>query len=266
MNSWVLSSSPFLVSLFFIFFFCIKIPLSLCDEDTYESCSNMFNCGKLNNIGFPFWGDNRPNSCGYPGLKLNCQGSVATIKIMNVTYQVLGVNPDAQILKITREDFSTGICSPKFVNSTLDPSLLDLGIGFQNLTIVYGCDFSSLIPFLGQFNCQRNGFTRIKSGAYGPGECKVSVVVPVPVSVVVPVPAPVPVPVPVPVQSSPWTDIEIDQSKLEEAIREGFDVKWKVYTAACHNCTRSKGVCGYDLKRNQSTCYYSSPGTYTTCQ
>uniref|UniRef100_A0A7N2QZ66 non-specific serine/threonine protein kinase n=1 Tax=Quercus lobata TaxID=97700 RepID=A0A7N2QZ66_QUELO len=208
----------------------------------HESCSNLFNCGKLNNIGFPFWGDNRPNSCGYPGLKLNCQGSVATIKIMNVTYQVLDVNPKAQILKITREDFSTGICSPEFVNSTLDPSLLDFGIGLQNLTIVYGCDFS-FIPFpgLGQFNCQKNGFARINWGAYGPGECKESVVVPVPV------------------QFGPWTGIEIVQSKLEEAIREGFDVKWKVDTAACLNCTAYKGVCGYDLKRNQSTCYYSSP-------
>ncbi|XP_030952569.1 LEAF RUST 10 DISEASE-RESISTANCE LOCUS RECEPTOR-LIKE PROTEIN KINASE-like 1.3 isoform X3 [Quercus lobata] len=244
MNSWVLSSSPFLVSLFFIFFFVIKIPLSLCDEDMYESCSNTFNCGKLKKITFPFWGDNRPNSCGYPGLKLNCQGSVATIKIMNVTYQVLGVNPETQILKITREDFSAGICSPELVNSTLDPTLLDFGIGLQNLTIVYGCDFSWLIPFLGQFNCQKNGFSHIKWGAFGPGECKVSVVVPVPV------------------QSGLLTGIEIEivQSILEEAIREGFDVKWKVDTAACLNCTAYKGVCGYDLKRNQSTCYYySSP-------
>ncbi|KAL0000027.1 hypothetical protein SO802_019629 [Lithocarpus litseifolius] len=90
---------------------------------------------------------------------------------MNVTCRVLGVNPDAQILKTTREDFSTGICSPEFVNSTLDPTLLDFGIGFQNLTIVYGCGFS-LIPLLGQFNCQINGFAHIKWGAYGPGECK----------------------------------------------------------------------------------------------
>ena len=249
MNSWVLSSSRFLVSLFFIFLFFIKIPLSLCDEDMYESCSNTFNCGRLNNIGFPFWGDNRPNSCGYPGLELNCLGSVATIKIMNVTYQVLGVNSEARILKITREDFSTGICSPEFVNSTLDPTLLDFGIGLQNLTLAYGCDFS-LTPFsgLGQFNCQKNGFAHIEGGAYGPGECKVSVVVPVLVNF------------------GPWTGIEIDQSKLEEAIMEGFDVKWKVDTAACLNCTVYKGVCGYDLKRNQSTCYYSSPRTYTTCQ
>nr|POE46052.1 leaf rust 10 disease-resistance locus receptor-like protein kinase-like 1.3 [Quercus suber] len=201
----------------------------------------MFNCGKLNNIGFPFWGDNRPNSCGYPGLKLNCQGSVATIKIMNVTYQVLGVNPDAQILNITREDFSAGICSPEFVNSTLDPTLLDFGVGLQNLTIVYGC--FHLIPFPGQFDCQINGFAHITWGADGPGECRVSVVVPVLV------------------KFGPWTGIEIDQSKLEEAIGEGFDVKWKVDTAACLNCTVKKGVCGYDLKRNQSTCYYSSPGS-----
>ena len=215
----------------------------------YEICSNMFNCGKLNNIGFPFWGENRPNSCGYPGLKLSCQGSVATIKILNVTYQVLGVNPEAQILKITREDFSAGICPPKFVNFTLDPTVLDFGSGLQNLTIVYGCGFS-LNTSLGQFNCPKNGSAHIKWGAYGPGECKVSVVVPVPVQV----------------QSGPWTGIVIDQSKLEGAIREGFDVKWKVDTAACLNCTVHKGVCGYDLKRNQSTCYYSSPGTYTTCQ
>ena len=137
------------------------------------------------------------------------------------------------------------------MNSTLDPTLLDFGIGLQNLTIVYGCDLS-LMPFpgLGQFNCQINGFADIKWGAYGPGECKVSGVVPVPV----------------PVQSIPWTGIEIfDRPKLEEAIREGFDVKWKVDTAACLNCTVYKGVCGYDLKRNQSTCYYSSPGTYSTC-
>ncbi|KAL0000032.1 hypothetical protein SO802_019634 [Lithocarpus litseifolius] len=156
---------------------------------------------------------------------------------MNVTYQVLGVNPEAQILKITREDFSAGICSPEFVNSTLDPTLLDFGIGFQNLTLAYGCDFS-WIP-LGQFSCQINGFVHIKWEAYGPGECKVSVVVPVLV------------------QSSPWTGI--NQSKLEEAIREGFDVKWKVDTTACLNCTVHKGVCGYDLKQNQPTCYYSSP-------
>ena len=161
MNSWVLSSSPFLVSLFFIFFFVIKIPLSLCDEDMHESCSNTFNCGKLKKITFPFWGDNRPNSCGYPGLKLNCQGSVATIKIMNVTYQVLGVNPETQILKIRREDFSAGICSAEFVNSTLDPTLLDFGIGLQSLTLVYGCGFP-LIPFPGQFNCQKNGFAHAK--------------------------------------------------------------------------------------------------------
>ena len=115
------------------------------------------------------------------------------------------------------------------MNSTLDPTLLDFGIGLQNLTIVYGCDFS-LIPFPGhgQFNCQINGFANIKWGTYGPGECKVSVVVPVPVQV----------------QSGPWTGIVIDQSKLEGAIREGFDVKWKVDTAACLNCTVYKGVCG----------------------
>jgi hypothetical protein len=122
------SPSPFLTSFYFLFLVTfVGIPVSLCDDDHIDpsSCSQMFNCGEIKNIGFPFWEDTRPSNCGSPGLKLHCEGSnVTTIEIMNVTYRVLDVNPKTQILKISREDLSsTGICSlpPGLVNTVSTP-------------------------------------------------------------------------------------------------------------------------------------------------
>jgi hypothetical protein len=103
------SPSPFLTSFYFLFLVTfVGIPVSLCDDDHIDpsSCSKMFNCGEIKNIGFPFWEDTRPSNCGSPGLKLHCEGSsVTTIEIMNVTYRVLDVNPKTQILKISRDGF-----------------------------------------------------------------------------------------------------------------------------------------------------------------
>jgi hypothetical protein len=242
MDSWLLSPSPFLLSLyFFLLVTFVEIPISLCDDDSHlSSCSNLFNCGEIN-IGFPFWGENRPSGCGHPGLMLNCEESATTIEIMNVTYRVLDVNPKTQILKISREDYLTGICSPELVNTTLDPTLFDYGTpGYQDITIAYGC--ASLLPLPGQFSCPISGDVQVEVGAHGPDEkCNVSVVVPI-------------------LLRNPFTDMLV-LSELERVIREGFDVEWKVDTAACRNCTTD---CGYNLELNRPTCYFSpsKPGTY----
>jgi len=244
--SWLPSPSPFLLSLYFLLLVTFfEIPISLCRDDSHSSsCSNLFNCGEINNIGFPFWGETRPSGCGHPGLKLNCEESVTTIEIRNVTYRVLDVNPETQILKISRDDYLTGICSPELVNTTLDPTLFDYGDpGYQNLTLSYGCA-SSLLPFPGQFSCPTSEDVQVELGAHGPnGECNVSVVVPV-------------------LLSNPLLTLVL--SELERVIREGFDVEWKVDTAACRDCMTD---CGYNPKLNRPTCYFSpsKPGTRVLC-
>jgi hypothetical protein len=147
MDSYRLHSpSPFLTSFYFLFLVTfVGIPVSLCDDDHIDpsSCSQMFNCEEIKNIGLPFWEDTRPCNCGSPGLKLHCEGcNVTTIEIMNVTYRVLDVNLSTQILKISRKDFlSTEICSqpPGLVNTTLDPTLFDLSPDYKNITLSYGC-------------------------------------------------------------------------------------------------------------------------------
>ncbi|KAG6619014.1 hypothetical protein I3842_Q113400 [Carya illinoinensis] len=246
MDSWLLSSSSFhriSLSLILLVMVFVEIPLSQCHDDFYSTCRKMFSCGKFTNIDFPFWGDIRPSGCGYPGLKLNCERSVTTIEIMKVNYSVLYVDSNSQILKISREDYRDGICSPvNYVSSTLDPTLFDFGPDYQNLTLFYGC-----APDFLHFPFRTCGFlnqvvVHLELGAHGPPkDCNASVFVPIPSSV----------------DSLELAILSL--SKLEETIRDGFDVRWKGDTAGyCNYCKESMGVCGYDLNSNTPTCYLDS--------
>ncbi|GMY24337.1 LEAF RUST 10 DISEASE-RESISTANCE LOCUS RECEPTOR-LIKE PROTEIN KINASE-like 2.4 [Fagus crenata] len=84
----------------------------------------------------------------------------------------------------------------------------------------------------GLFNCNGTGSGYMVPGAHGPDNCKVVL----------------------------QREIQLyiwNLSKMEEAIKEGFVVNWKEDTDSCSACTQSKGVCGYDVNTNQSTCYCS---------
>jgi hypothetical protein len=71
---------------------------------------------------------------------LYCSGNITTIEIKKVTYRVLDADPSTKILKIVREDYLVGgICSPDFVDTTLDSELFDYGHGDVNITLLYGC-------------------------------------------------------------------------------------------------------------------------------
>ncbi|KAI6691539.1 hypothetical protein NL676_028367 [Syzygium grande] len=117
----------------------INMTQSQGNDALYSDCSNLFSCGNIQGVGYPFWGGNRPNSCGYPALQLACEDNTATIMISNVKYKVLSFYPNTEVLQIAREDFSSGICSPKFTNTTLDPPLFSMVNGYNNFTFIYGC-------------------------------------------------------------------------------------------------------------------------------
>jgi hypothetical protein len=105
MDSWLSFQSTFLVLVFVIFMIFVEVPVSLCSNDLYSSCSKRhFDCGNITDVGYPFWGDGRPDGCGLPDLKLDCSENIATIKIKKVTYRVLDANSSTKILKIVRKD------------------------------------------------------------------------------------------------------------------------------------------------------------------
>ena len=69
MNSHYLALS----SLISLFFFSTILPPSYCiDDERFVDCSRPFDCGRIKNISYPFWGGNRPEYCGIQGVELRC--------------------------------------------------------------------------------------------------------------------------------------------------------------------------------------------------
>ncbi|KAL2522185.1 Protein kinase superfamily protein [Forsythia ovata] len=221
----------------------------LCDEnEQFKICGNFFNCGNITGIDYPFWGNNRPRECGYPGLKLECEKGTTIIETKTLKYRVLDINQDTQVLKITRMDLSSNICQSKFVNTTLDSELFEYASAYTNLTILYGCS-PVILPVPNQFDCpvkgtiDRNGYVVV--GTQIPGMCHASIVVPVSYK-----------------NFGSFKDI----SNLLDYVGEGFEVQCKVDISACRECKNSRGRCGYDYGSNQFTCLCpnQSPGS-TVC-
>ncbi|TXG70046.1 hypothetical protein EZV62_004981 [Acer yangbiense] len=149
------------------------------DPERHHGCSIPFLCGKIS-VGYPFWGEDRPQSCGHPDFGLRCDvraDPTTTIVLNQVNYYVKDINEEAHVLKI-------------YVT------------GYRNLTVLYG--------------------------DYGSERCNYSVTVPV----------------------AKNTTLVADA--LQEAISEGFELKWDLSSKACEDCRNSNGSCGYD---QQLVCY-----------
>ncbi|KAJ9173043.1 hypothetical protein P3X46_016219 [Hevea brasiliensis] len=236
MNFSLFPFPPFLWLPIFVFLFATRIPCCLSNPDFYASCNtSQFVCGSIA-AGFPFWGKDRPDVCGIPGLKLKCKNDTPTIEIKDETYRVLEIDEQSQTLRIAREDYMDGLCQPQLKNTTLDPQLFEYVPGYKNLTIIYGCPIT-VVPAL--FNCRISGSASpegyVLPDAVGPGYCYRSVFVPV--------------------SELNLATAIISLSSLEGSLKQGFQVKWKVDDTTCTNCIGSKGVCGYDHLSKETTCY-----------
>ncbi|KAI9128406.1 hypothetical protein K1719_001399 [Acacia pycnantha] len=220
----------------------LQIPLYSRAYDYYAACSNLYDCGKIRNVGFPFWGKGRPQCCGYPELFLNCSGNSTFITIQGVRYLVLDAKPDKQVMRIVRFDYVDDLCPDQFINPILDPQVFEYVPELNYLTLGYGC--SPGIPFVkvGQFFCSKdglddeNGFALLGKKPVLSGLCNASIVVPIEFSLSV-------------------VDI-VDLGKIQGAIRNGFEVKWIAGTDECDKCQKSGGVCGYDWAARNNSCYY----------
>ncbi|KAL5058761.1 hypothetical protein RYX36_030365 [Vicia faba] len=223
---------------FIILLKLIQIPLYLSSD---EGCENLFTCGNITQIGFPFWGEERPEKCGYPLLQLTCINNISYITINDVKYHILEAKPNEHTLRITREDYLQGPCPAKHVSTTLNTKIFVYGSKYNNLTFFYDCLPSIAFPSRsGRFSCLSNGFpdeyvytwfgSNIGVQAF---PCKESMVVPV---------------------STLFNDVQ-DFIKIQRAIEDGFVVKWVAGIEYCKKCLKSGQFCGYNPTSNQPTCY-----------
>lgn len=242
MDSNNFSSSPFLVLLYSALLISIQFPLSS-SFDWFNSCSNNLGCGNITGVGFPFWGDGRPSDCGYPQTQLICKANQTKINITGVVYNVLEIDQVKQILSVVRTDFLSGFCSPSMLSTSFDSQIFEYDSDSGNLSLFYDCsppsESSSLMPQLpGYFTCPKGSTYKnvyLSIAPYFPlGSCKRSLSVGVPKS---------------------YYGYIGNLEKMEEALREGFKVKYKVDFGACKVCTSSNGVCGYNWAQSHTVCY-----------
>ncbi|GMQ11369.1 hypothetical protein CsSME_00054028 [Camellia sinensis var. sinensis] len=89
------------LSLTFIFIIIINsTPTSHgTNDENYTAChEKTYDCGeKIKEIGYPFWGEDRPPFCGVQGFNLTCKGNQNTtiVVIEKQEFRVLHINQSA---------------------------------------------------------------------------------------------------------------------------------------------------------------------------
>ncbi|XVE63354.1 hypothetical protein DITRI_Ditri07aG0013600 [Diplodiscus trichospermus] len=253
-------------SLVFLTFLLLsaQIPILLCaGNESYQLCSKSFHCGNIQNVSFPFWGGDRPEICGYPGLELTCQGDEPQITIMSVSYKVIEINMGIEAFTVARTDYLENLCPEHLVNTTLNFSLLSYAWNLENLTLYYDCPkiANQSSGFPSQFNCSNNGtdlvnyyvtasaFGNLSAEAKGGlRSCHSNVIFPAFYTAVQTI------------ENNPTPET------LILPLRNGFGLKWDANIASkCDECNASGGRCGYNKSLSHFTCFCPNHTDSSTC-
>ncbi|GAB4827917.1 hypothetical protein Ancab_034801 [Ancistrocladus abbreviatus] len=248
--------SPSQSSLFSIFFIFILNHLqksSWAQTDQYQNCTTQkIQCGNLMDIGYPFYGGNRPEYCGYPGFELNCTGDHLEISIMRQKFYVIDIHVISHTLTLAREDYYYNYCPRNFINTTVNFTLFHYTPTDVNITLYYGCSPANQFPF--QFHCSVDGedvggyfsIPNMTSG-FNNNQAVCSHVVTVPAF------AP---------EGEPGQNVNI--TTVSRALEYGFGLEWDADNEFCHDeCHGKLGKCGYNWDENKPACYYPEGPTKT---
>ncbi|XP_021776442.1 LEAF RUST 10 DISEASE-RESISTANCE LOCUS RECEPTOR-LIKE PROTEIN KINASE-like 1.1 [Chenopodium quinoa] len=137
-----------MVSCFFLAFcFFLAIPLSNGDNTSYDACSKLYSCGKIKNIGYPFWGGDRPIFCGMPDFKLTCHNETnandrySTMNVLHNAYiglRVLGIDPSSHTMTFSESTLLERCYLRDTSAIALLPTLKPDG-SYWNISLSYGC-------------------------------------------------------------------------------------------------------------------------------
>ncbi|XP_047310282.1 LEAF RUST 10 DISEASE-RESISTANCE LOCUS RECEPTOR-LIKE PROTEIN KINASE-like 2.1 [Impatiens glandulifera] len=201
-------------------------------NNLYEDCKKQFQCGKIADLGYPFWGGNRQESCGHPSFKLNCTtaDSQPTITIQSWDYRILDINNPSKSITVARNEFvDNSTCPTSPQNATLDNTLFNYAADVANLTLYYDCiELKNNTCDTAANNTSFNFYvsTSASNRTNTVLGCNSSAIVQV--------------------NQTSGEALLSNSSSIEvtEAIDSGFGLVWSANDEACRNCVKSKGVCG----------------------
>ncbi|KAK4362012.1 hypothetical protein RND71_017253 [Anisodus tanguticus] len=229
----------------FLLFLITSSPSYGQKNEQYTTCNSSYSCGNIRNIGFPFWGGDRPQECGLSQFELECEANQdPVIKIDNHNFRVHAIINDTRTMRIARKDLEEDICPDRFGNTSLNDTLFRYGPDLQAFVLLYGCPFN--IPSEWKkfsFSCNNTGDSSVGfypdesfSSFWGPKypSCEFKAVVPV---------------------MQKEFDLFKNQgsTKILELLKKGFDVVYNK-SLECIACERSGGLCWLDTDTTEQTC------------
>ncbi|KAG5535472.1 hypothetical protein RHGRI_023292 [Rhododendron griersonianum] len=137
----------------------IRLPASFAQgNEQYPNCSQLFQCGNIQGIGYPFWGGNRSQSCGHPSFQLDCTGEAPVLTIETRPYRVRSIDNATYVLTVARQEFWNDSCPQYLYNATLDTEHFSYAADTNDLALYYGCTALTLNNTIqNQFSCLANG-------------------------------------------------------------------------------------------------------------
>lgn len=207
----------------------------------YDTCKKPFLCGNVS-LSYPFYdAQNRPESCGYPGFKLNCSVNNQNPEISLTTsswekFNFLKMNQTSLTISVSRDDVWNGryYCPSKLFNNSLNYTLFRYTPTVEIVTLYYDCPIGK--SGLGNpFPCKDSvGGYYVISDIYNipPSLCRGNIFFPV------------------------HTASKV-VSEMQQAFQDSFELELVAQNGLCDGCRTSGGVCGYNTTKREFTCYCS---------
>ncbi|KAG5409595.1 hypothetical protein IGI04_005914 [Brassica rapa subsp. trilocularis] len=241
-----------------VVFSVASFPSCFSADQQYEECRLPLRCGSepsvlFPNITYPFWGNSigKPNFCGQTEFELSCkENQNLTLEIENFTLRVVSANLDNKIITVADESFLHDGC-PQIFNFT---GAMQFTLNHNTETIfLFNCPSNNPVTTSSTITCQLSNSNLITYHAFGstnpPQNCTMVGEIPMLASA----------------KNLLQQSNASDQS-LKMALEKGFDLRYDSEDDVCQACTKSKGICGSEVRSGNFMCLCADKPYNSSCK
>ncbi|XP_021753203.1 LEAF RUST 10 DISEASE-RESISTANCE LOCUS RECEPTOR-LIKE PROTEIN KINASE-like 1.2 [Chenopodium quinoa] len=238
---------------FFLAFCFLAIPLSNGKNTSYDACSKLYSCGKIQNIGYPFWGGDRPRFCGMPdfGLTCNVTNQYTTMNFFKFAYyvlRVLGIDASSHTMTVS----PSVLFEHCYLRDTSQIALLPTlkpDASYTNISLSYGCANIDVSRYHSKsFNCSNDDGSKGLAYWFNESSHNSRIGKPFPCSNTVKFL----------VDKSALDELKSTKASLLNILKKvQIKTKYLVSFTACSKCEESGGRCGSskNLSEDKFVCY-----------
>ncbi|XP_074274895.1 LEAF RUST 10 DISEASE-RESISTANCE LOCUS RECEPTOR-LIKE PROTEIN KINASE-like 2.7 [Silene latifolia] len=257
-------------SIILFILFNSRIYVSAGNNANYTVCkNNPFSCGNITNVGYPFWGGNRPQFCGRRGFGLTCQNGQPDVPVINRMGTTNGAESfNAIVVSINTTSNTMSLVQNLFSQNT-SISCENLIRNETKITLSQPFKFSPLVANMNLFFDCNNTSTTNYGGRLKFVTCdEANTTINLPYYVDKPENAGnisklCPIKRVFPVLKSELDELKKGNVNLSRVLNKGFEVKYTVDFNTCTTCQNSGGVCGSSADNKMRFTCYCQDGTHT---